>query len=160
MIALIAAIQKSDRGLGYKNELLYRVSDDLKRFRALTTGNAIIMGRKTFESIGRALPDRSNIVITRNTDFKAPEGVTVVHSLEEALTKAKGLGRDIFIIGGAEIYRQSIGIADRLYLTVIDDHKEADAFFPNYADFTTVISREEKTDEKTGAPYTYLVLKK
>ncbi|MCU0660209.1 MAG: dihydrofolate reductase [Candidatus Pacebacteria bacterium] len=160
MIALIAAIQKSDRGLGSKNELLYRISADLKRFRALTTGNVIIVGRKTFESIGRTLPDRHNIVITRNSDFTPPEGVIVAHSLDEALAKARESGTAIFIIGGAEIYRQSINIADRLYLTIIDDHKEADVFFPDYSDFKKVISEEKLIDEKTGVPYSYVVLEK
>lgn len=145
---MIAAIQKKDRGLGKGNELLWRIPEDLKRFKELTTGHPIIMGRKTYESIGRPLPHRTNIIITRNADYAAP-GCVVVTSLNEALTKAREVekinGEDvhIFIIGGGEIYNQAIAHADVLHLTLVDGDKEADAFFPDYSDFKTEIWRED-----------------
>lgn len=149
MISLIAAIQQKDRGIGFQNELLFRISDDLKRFKALTSGHPIIMGRKTFESIGsRALPNRTNIVITRQEMNQ--EGIIFVHSLKEALAKAKEVDENIFVIGGAEIYTQTLPFADRLELTVIEGALHADTFFPDYSEFTKKISEEERLDEKTG----------
>ena len=158
MINIIAAVQKKDLGLGYQNKLLFRISDDLKNFKNLTLGNVVIMGRKTFESIGKPLPNRENIVITRNLDFKI-DGVKIVHSLDEALNLAQDFHREIFIIGGADIYKQSIPFADRLYLTLVESGFKADAFFPDYGEFKT-ISKEEKSDEKNNLSYEYLILEK
>ena len=155
MINIIAAIQEPARGLGMSGQLLYAYSDDLKRFKALTLGHPILMGRKTFESIGRPLPHRANIVVTRNTNY-ACEGVTISHSLEDALAYAKKLDDEIFIIGGGELYKEGLPRADRLYLTVIHGNKEADVFFPEYSSFTTM-SKETHKDEKTGDEYTYIV---
>lgn len=136
IISLIAAIDEQ-RGLGKNNQLLFKIPEDLKRFRDITRNHVIIMGRKTFESIGRALPDRMNIVITRDKNFKA-NGITVVHSLDEALVVAPSYGanREIFIIGGGEIYNQAIDKADKLYLTVVKGTYDADTFFPDYSAFT------------------------
>lgn len=146
---MIAAIQKSDRGLGKGNDLLWRIPEDLKRFKELTTGHPIIMGRKTYESIGRPLPHRTNIIITRNVDYAAP-GCVVVTSLDDALVKAReaeaknnNAEKKIFIIGGGEIYNQAIPHTDILHLTLVDGNKEADAFFPDYSDFKTEIWRED-----------------
>ncbi|MDE5642136.1 MAG: dihydrofolate reductase [Muribaculaceae bacterium] len=118
-----------DGAIGLEGDMLYYIGPDLKRFRQLTTGNTIIMGRKTFESLPKgALPDRRNIVVTRQSAFTAP-GAETAGSLEEALAMAAG--QEIFIIGGESIYRQAMPLADRLYLTEINIRRpDADTFFP------------------------------
>jgi dihydrofolate reductase len=158
VISLIAAIQKRDRGIGYQNELLFRISDDLKRFKSLTTGHPIIMGRKTFDSIGKPLPNRTNIVITRQQ--LSQEGVIFCSSLEEALEKAKEMDENIFIMGGAEIYRLALPYADLLELTIVESDVEAGIFFPPYEEFSNVISEEKRIDEKTGLVYRWITLAK
>jgi dihydrofolate reductase len=159
MISLIAAIQQKDRGIGFKNELLFRISDDLKRFKALTSGHPIIMGRKTFESIGgKPLPNRTNIVVTRQ-DLNQEE-VVFCHSLEEAIENAKSLDENIFIIGGAEIYNLALLFADRLELTLVDGDVPADTFFPEYSEFSNTVYQEERLDEKTGLRYWWTTLSK
>lgn len=156
-ISIIAAVGKN-LAIGKDGKLLWRISDDLKRFKQLTAGHAIIMGRKTFESIGRALPNRTNIVITRNPDFKA-DGVLIAGSLEEAIQKA-GDG-EIFIIGGGEIYSQALPIADKLYLTLVESGVDGDTFFPDWRDnFTKEVFREERVDAKTGLRYALIDLKR
>lgn len=125
------------------------------------------MGRKTFESIGRPLPDRVNIVVTRNKDFAAA-GVTIVHSLEEALRLTQTLAQDtpnnenleVFIIGGGEIYKEALPFADKIYLTVVESDAEGDVFFPDYSEFKKETFREERRDEKTGLKYTWTDLEK
>ena len=115
--------------IGRNNQLIWHLPDDLKQFKRLTTGHPIIMGRKTFASIGKPLPNRTSIVITRNKDWTF-EGVIVVHSLEEAIEAARQ--RDVeeaFVIGGAEIYRASLPIADKIYLTEVMADFEGDAYF-------------------------------
>jgi dihydrofolate reductase len=127
MISIIAAV--SNNGvIGVDNKLPWDLPEDLKRFKELTTGNVVIMGRKTYESIGKPLPNRINIVITRNKDFFAPD-VIVTNSLESALLKAGG-DKDIFIIGGGEIYKQSMNFVDKLYITEVDMGVEGDTTFP------------------------------
>lgn len=128
MISIIVAINKNN-GIGYKNELLYWLPNDLKRFKSLTTGHTIIMGRKTFESLPKgALPNRRNIVLS-SRDVTFP-GAECFHSLQDALDACKG-EEEIFIIGGASLYKEAMAVADRLYITEIEDaEKEADAFFP------------------------------
>lgn len=134
LISIIAAIEKETLALGKNNDLLHHVSLDLKRFKAITSGHVVIMGRKTFESIGKPLPNRTNIVITRNTEFKQ-EGILTANSLEKAFELAqRNEKEEIFIIGGAEIYKQSLPLADRLYITLIDAKTDgADVFFPKYS---------------------------
>ena len=130
-ISLICALG-SNRAIGRNGDLIWRISDDLKRFKRITYGHPIIMGRKTYESIGRPLPGRTNIVITGNKSYSA-DGCIVTHSIEDALNvAADSKGADeIFIIGGGEIYRQTINQANRLYLTLVEDEPEdADTFFP------------------------------
>lgn len=127
MITLIAALGKN-RELGKDNELIWHLPNDLKRFKKVTSGHAIIMGRKTFESLGKPLPNRTNIVITRNKNYKA-DGAVVVHSVEEALQASKDDDTP-FIIGGAEIYKLAMPLADKLDLTFVDAALDADAFFP------------------------------
>lgn len=154
---MIAALGKN-RAIGYKNDLLFKISDDLKRFRALTTGHPIIMGRKTFESIGRALPNRTNIVITRNLEWSF-EGVVTATSLYEALEKAGEIDQDVFVIGGGEIYAQALLKADILHLTLIESDQEGDVFFPPYeTEFTKKIFEEKR--EFDGLKYSWIDLTK
>jgi dihydrofolate reductase len=120
------------RGIGAGNKLPWRLPADLKRFRDLTMGHHIIVGRKTFESIGRPLPGRRTIVVTSNVDYKA-EGCDLAHSIEDALNLARERGEnEVFICGGGEIYGQTMAIADRMYLTVVDAEVAADIFFPEF----------------------------
>lgn len=153
--SIIAAIGKN-RELGKGNELIWRISADLKRVKALTTGHPIIMGRKTYESIGHPLPNRTNIVITRSHADIA--GCVVCDSLLAALEAARAVeSEEIFIFGGASVYTEALPQTDRLYLTVIDRaDRDADAFFPDYSDFTIERAREEHHD--STPPFTWLTL--
>lgn len=140
MLSIIACISQTNRAIGYQNRLLYHIKSDLTRFRELTTGHAIIMGRKTYESLPNgALPHRRNIVVSRS--MKEMEGCEVYPNLEAALKAAEGKTEETFILGGESIYRQSLPVARKLYLTVVDDTtvndaainatpQQADAFFP------------------------------
>ena len=155
MISIIAAVAK-DRAIGYKNKLIYWLPNDLKRFKALTTGHTIIMGRNTFLSLPKgALPNRRNIVLSRSA--KAFEGCDVYASLEEALQHC-AKDEDVYIIGGASVYQQALPIADRLCLTEIDDTPaEADTFFPPYADDWKESAREDHDiDEKHAYRYSFV----
>lgn len=162
MISLIVAIDNK-RGIGKDNKIPWNIPEDLKRFKKLTLGHAIIMGRKTFESIlsyiGKPLPNRTNIVVTRNPDFKA-NGIIITDSLEAALNKAKEIEKkEIFIIGGAEIFGQTIDIADRLYLTKVEGDYDCDTFFPKYeSSFTKVLYEENR--ESNGIKYRFLDLER
>jgi dihydrofolate reductase len=129
LVSFIVAMAKN-RVIGANNALPWRLPEDLKRFKALTMGHPIIMGRKTYESIGRPLPGRRNIVVTRNTSF-ALEGCTVVNSPSAALAACAN-DDEAFVIGGAELYRALMGSADRIYLTEIDQVIEGDAWFPEF----------------------------
>jgi len=142
MIRIIAAMSKN-RVIGDSNALIWHLPEDLKRFRQLTTDNVIVMGRKTYESIGKPLPNRRNIIITRDLDYSA-EGCEVVSSLEEALLLSNS---DCFIIGGGEIYRQAIDIADRIYLTLIDKEFEGDTSFPEIKDWVEVSCEDFSNDD-------------
>lgn len=176
-VSIIAAIGKN-RELGKDNKLLWNIPEDLKRFKDITNGHPIIMGRKTFESIGRVLPNRLNVVITRDPHFKV-EGVVVVHSLQEAIEESskyhvagskyrkeqstnynlQTTGNEVFIIGGGQIFSQAINLADKLYLTVVDkDYPDADAYFPEYNQFSVVESKKESFYD--GLSYTFLDLQK
>ena len=130
-LVLIAALAK-DRVIGIDNQMPWQLPEDLKRFKALTLGHPIIMGRKTWESLGRPLPGRSNIVVSRNPGYAAP-GASVVHSLDEAIALAAGSGTEnIFVLGGAEIFRQALLIAGHLELTEIAADFPGDAYFPEF----------------------------
>ncbi len=158
MLSLIAVIGKN-RELGRDNDLLWHIPGDLPRFKKLTTGHPIIMGRKTFESIGKPLADRTNIVISSRPSFH-PDGVVVVSSISEAMEKAKNAPgqEETFVVGGGKVFAQTINEADRLYLTVVDITAEADVFFPDYSHFTKVISQEPQ--EAGGFRFTYITLEK
>lgn len=158
-ISLIAAIAKN-LAIGKDNKLLYYIPEDLKRFKKITSGHVVIMGKKTFESMGsKPLPNRTNIVISLEKDYRA-EGCITVHSIEEALSKARELEREeIFIIGGGSIYAQTLKYADKLYVTVIDRvHEDADAFFPAYPEFTKIVYEEKSSHD--GIDFTWYELEK
>ncbi len=132
ILSLIAAIGKNNE-LGKDNQLLWHLPADMKHFRDTTRGHAVIMGRKTFESIAHALPNRRNIVITRDQNYSA-EGIEVAHSMEEALELFKNTDEEVFDIGGAEMYKMSLPYADKLYITHVDQAFDADTFFPTIDD--------------------------
>ncbi|HEY0010952.1 MAG TPA: dihydrofolate reductase [Candidatus Paceibacterota bacterium] len=159
-ISAVAAIGTRTRALGKEGALIWSFPEDVRRFKALTLGHPVVMGRKTWESIPnkyRPLPGRTNIVVTRSADFSA-EGAVVVHSLEEALSAAKGApgSEEICIIGGGEIYRLALPFTDRLYLTLVDDDMEGDAYFPEYPEFTNVIEDERHPEDIP--PYAFITL--
>ncbi len=150
---MIAAIGEK-RELGKGNALLFHIPEDMKHFKTITSGHPVIMGRKTFQSIGRPLPGRTNIVVSRNAGFKA-DGCIAVKSLGEAVSRATEIDRqEIFIIGGGQIYAQGIAYADKLYLTVVRGVFDADTYFPDYSQFNNVIS----TKEGNNGTYSYTFL--
>lgn len=159
MITIIVAATR-DMAIGRGGDLLYHISDDLKRFKSLTMGWPIIMGRKTFESFPKgALPGRRNIVVTRNAGYTAP-GVETASSLDEALAMCEGT-ENVFIIGGGEIYRQALPLADRLELTLIDaECHDADTRFPSVelASLGAASPVFDRTDPRSGVRYCFLTL--
>ena len=156
-ISLIAAIDESG-GLGKEGELLFKISQDLKRFRDLTEGQVVIMGRKTYDSIGHALPNRTNIVVTRIQDFNSNDCL-VAHSIDQAFDLAEQEDcHQVFIIGGGQIYEQTIDQADKIYLTVVKGDFQADTFFPDYSDFDKIVF--EKTGECEGYKFKFLELER
>ena len=154
-ITIIAAAA-SNNALGKDNKLIWHLSKDLQHFKTLTNGHAVIMGRKTFESMPRALPNRTNIVITRQSDYHA-ENIMVTSSLSEALTIAKNDPRP-FIIGGGEIYKQSMSVADEIELTRVHANFDADTFFPeiNPHEWKEVWREEHPADERHTYAFTFL----
>ena len=157
-ISIIVAHSRN-MAIGKANALLWRLPEDLKRFKKLTTGHPIIMGRKTYQSINRPLPDRTNIIVTRDENLEIP-GCIIVHSVTGAIEKAKEFDREeIFIIGGAEIYKETLPLVDRLYVTKVDLDVEGDAFFPEYSNIFTKKILEE-SGEFEGLKYSYLILEK
>lgn len=155
LISIIAAIGKN-RELGKNNKLLWHIPDDMTRFKELTMSHPVIMGRKTFESIGKPLSGRTNIIITRDKKFKA-EGCFIAHSLEKAIELAKTKdAKEIFVIGGGQIYQQAINIADKLYLTIVKGTFNADTFFPDYSRFKKFVYNKE--GQYNEYKYTFLEL--
>ncbi len=154
-INIIVAASKNNI-IGKDNDLIWHLSADLKRFKRLTTGHTIIMGRKTFESIGRPLPNRTSVIITTQTDYKA-EGCIVVHSLEEALQFAQK-EEEVFIIGGGSIYKQAMPLADKIFFTLIHDTFEGDTFFPaiDQQQWTVVQQEDHQPDEKNKYVYSFI----
>ncbi|MEN9326433.1 MAG: Dihydrofolate reductase [Bacteroidota bacterium] len=155
MLTLIAATS-TNNALGKDNQLVWHLPDDFKRFKALTSEHYIIMGRKTFESFPKPLPNRTHVIITRQSDYIAPEGCIVVSSLEEAI-KVCPKNEEVFIIGGGEIYKQSIDIADKVELTRVHTIVEADTFFPEINPEKWVLAFEEVhlKDEKHAFDFTF-----
>ena len=154
-ISLIAAMGKN-RVIGKNNSLPWKLPEDMKRFKELTLGKPVIMGRKTFESIGKPLPNRKNIILTRDKNYKAKECI-VVHSKEDALKAAEG-NEEIMIIGGEQIFREFLQKADKMYLTFIDEYFEGDTYFPEYnRDEWKEVQREE---HKNDYKYTFVNLER
>ncbi|MDJ1470153.1 dihydrofolate reductase [Cytophagaceae bacterium DM2B3-1] len=148
-ISIIAAFTEN-RVLGKDNQLIWHLPEDLKNFKRLTSGHPIIMGRKTFESLGRPLPNRTNIIITRNPDYQAT-GCMIVSSLEEAIQKATNIDREeVFVIGGGEIYTQALPLADTMYLTHVHTTLEGDTLFPVFSsqEWNIAHTQSFKKDEK------------
>lgn len=148
MIAIVAIVGKN-RVIGSDGQVPWRIAEDLRRFKELTIGNTVVMGRRTFESIGAPLAGRDNVIVTRNREYQA-DGCRICHSIEQALE-----GENVFIIGGGQIYRQTVQLADRMYLTLVGDEPAGDTFFPVYDGFEE-ISREQHNgysfvvSQKTG----------
>jgi dihydrofolate reductase len=144
--------------IGKNNSLPWYIPEDLKRFKALTIPHPIIMGRKNHESIGRVLPNRPNIIITRDPNFRV-QGAIIAHSLEEAIAKAKELDQgEIFITGGGQVYQEAFPLVERLYLTKIHKDIDGDIFFPDYSKFQKVLSQEDR--ESGDLKFTYYILEK
>ena len=158
MISIIVAIAENN-AIGFENKLIYWLPNDLKRFKTLTTGNTIIMGRKTFESFPKgALPNRRNVVLSRTGKPEDFPGADLYPNLREALASCEG---DVYIIGGASVYEQAMHIADRLCLTyVYDTPKNADTFFPtfNKDEWKEVFREEHEKDEKHNQRYAFVDL--
>jgi dihydrofolate reductase len=160
MISIIVAVSE-DWGIGKDNELLWNISEDLKRFKRLTTGNTIIMGKKTWESLPRRpLPGRTNVVLTDNPK-EIIDGSVTAYSIEDALSKCKS-GEEVFIIGGGSVYRQFMPVADKLYITHVHKKAPADVYFPEID--MNIWEVSEKTDfpvsETVSIPYTYTIYKR
>ncbi len=143
IISLIAAMDES-RAIGIENRLPWKAPADMRRFRAITMGHPVIMGRKTYESIGKPLPGRKNVVITRQMDFLV-QGCTVVHDLPSAFGACDDAD-EVFVLGGEKLFRDTIGVADRLYLTIVKVRIGGDARFPEIPEDFDVVSRETVVD--------------
>lgn len=154
MVSLIVAHARQNV-IGYKGDMPWSLPVDLKRLKSLTTGNTIVMGRRTFETLGRPLPNRKNVVLTTNKNFKAA-GVTVIHSIDEIKT----LEGKVFIFGGSTIYEQTMHLVDEMFVTIIDAAFGGDTFFPAYdIKEWTVVSEEDGTiDDKNRYPHRFYQL--
>lgn len=160
MITIIAAIAKNN-ALGKNNQLIWHLPSDLIRFKKVTSGHCVLMGRKTFESLGKPLPNRTNIIITRNKNYQQ-NGCLVVNSLEKAITESKKYDENPFILGGAEIYKQSLKFANKLDITFVHHSFEADVFFPKIDTSIWIeTSREDfKKDEKNKYDFSFVTYSK
>ncbi len=151
IISLIAAMAEN-RVIGHKNSIPWAIPSDQKRFREITMGHPIILGRKTFEIIGRPLPGRKNIVLTRKKDYKA-EGIMVAHDLDAAFEACESAG-EVFVCGGGVVFHETITLADRIYLTVIPRKYEGDVFFPDIPPDLVEVKREEVDN---SPPYRFVI---
>ncbi len=160
MIISIIAAMGNGRVIGINNQLPWKLPADMKFFRSTTMGKPILMGRKTYESIGKPLPGRTNIIITRNSNFHA-EGCIVSHSIEEALQQAKA-SEEVMVIGGASLYRQILPLAQRFYLTKVHADFEGDSYFPEFdlQEWTTTERTDHTTDEDNPYDYSFIVMDK
>ena len=159
-ISLIVAMSEN-RVIGRDNKMPWHLSADLKRFRAITMNSPILMGRKTFESIGKPLDGRTNLILSKNTNYQ-PQGCLVFQSLESALNEAEKYGEELFIIGGATLYEIALPLAKRLYLTDIQAEFEGDTFFPEFDmnDWDEIACEQIENDEKVDFSYRFLTLEK
>jgi dihydrofolate reductase len=156
-LSLIVALA-NNRAIGINNTLPWHLPEDLKRFKALTTGHHIIMGRKTYESLGRLLPNRVTVIVTRNKNYFV-EGALVAHSLQDAIKLCKN-DDEVFIIGGAELYKEGLKIAQQLYITEVDLDVQGDAFFPEFDMKDWQETARENHVSAQGFAFSYLVLKR
>jgi dihydrofolate reductase len=158
-VSIIAALD-NQRGLGKDNRLLWRLPNDLKWFKKNTVGKPVIMGRKTYDSIGHALPNRHNIVVTHQSHFMAP-GCTVVSSLEAALA-LEPMASEVMVIGGGTLYQKAFPLANRLYLTQVNATLEADVFFPNFdvSEWTVLLTEAHDEDANHAFSYTFQILER
>jgi len=158
IISIIAAMDENNL-IGNAGKLPWYLPADLAHFKAITLGKPIVMGRKTYDSIGKPLPERHNIIITRQKDLKI-EGVTVVHSLEDAM-RAAGEVEELMIIGGANLYKQALPLTNRLYITLVHTKATGDTYFPEWnPDEWEEASREDhKPDDKNKYPYSFITYK-
>lgn len=155
MVSIVVAAA-ANGVIGNDNDLIWHLPADLKHFKNVTSGSSIVMGRKTYESIGRPLPKRENIIITRQADLTI-DGCLVFNSLQEAIEKAKS--EEVFIIGGGEIYKQALELADKIYLTKIHQDFEGDTVFPEIGkDWKIISEKEGELDEKNKLPHSFLEL--
>lgn len=156
----IVAIDQA-RGIGKNNQLLWHMPADLRHFKALTLNQTILMGRKTYDAIGKALPQRNNIVLTRDLGFRAAD-VTVIHDLNAAIKLAQRLSGPLIIIGGAEIYQLFLPYLNRIELTLVKHRFDADTFFPDLAanEWQAISQTEYPADEKNPYPYEFISLQK
>ncbi|AYC29445.1 dihydrofolate reductase [Paenisporosarcina cavernae] len=158
MISLIVA-HDPNRVIGRENKMPWHIPEDLAYFKKMTLNKPVIMGRKTFESIGRALPNRENIVVTRNKELVIPH-VKVVHSLQDAVETAEKMEKEVMVIGGEQIFRFALPLADRLYITFIQTSFTGDTYFPAYGDEWKLVSKSQDFLSTEGIPYTFLVYEK
>ncbi|WNF36376.1 dihydrofolate reductase [Bacillaceae bacterium IKA-2] len=157
MISLIVAMAENNV-IGFENKMPWHLPADLAHFKKTTTGHTIVMGRKTFQSIGRPLPNRTNLILTRDLSFRA-EGCLVIHDIKEVLEKAKK--EDLFVIGGAEIYQQFLPYAEKIYSTQILESFHGDTFFPQLTEEWKMVATEKyEKDKKNHYKYEFQVYKK
>ncbi|HBJ1651666.1 dihydrofolate reductase [Clostridium botulinum] len=160
MLSIIVAIAKNNV-IGNDNKLIWHISEDLKRFKEITSGKTIVMGRKTFESLPGVLPNRKHIILTRDKNFKVnSECVEIIYDFDELLNKYKNSDTEVFIIGGGEIYKQLLPHTHKLYLTKINKDFDGDTYFPqiNYDDFKVNYESDIITDEKSKLEYNFINL--
>lgn len=161
IITLIVAMSEN-RGIGLNGRIPWHLSADLKQFKRLTMGHHVLLGRKTFEAIGKILPGRKFIVVTRQRNYKS-EGCLIAHGVDEAIKLANERGeKELFIAGGAEIYKQTLEAADRIYLTQVHTHIDADTFFPHFDESQWMITEERHhpADEKNEHPFTFKIFER
>lgn len=160
MVSFVVAAAENNV-IGHDNQLLWHLPDDLKHFKQLTQGHPIIMGRRTYDSIGRALPNRTNLVVTRQLDWQAP-GCETANSVPAALARAAQLDEQVFVIGGAEIYRQALPAADVIYLTEVHHTFEGDVTFPelNAADWREESRERHEPDERHAHAFSFVTLRR
>ncbi|HWO76302.1 MAG TPA: dihydrofolate reductase [Bacillus sp. (in: firmicutes)] len=159
MISCLLAMDLN-QGIGYENDLPWHLPEDLKYFKRVTMGHTIVMGRKTFDSIGKALPGRRNVIMARDSAYVNPEGTEVIHSLDHLLLLNKEKpNEEFFVIGGADIFRQVIPFTDRLYITFIEAEYKADTYFPviNWEEWNLVSSKPGEQQQEAGVEYQFRV---
>ncbi|NVJ86020.1 MAG: dihydrofolate reductase [Algoriphagus sp.] len=159
MEILIIAAKAKNNVIGKNNELVWRLPADFKRFKALTTGNYLLMGRKTFESLGSPLPNRTHLVITRDKNYQVPAGHFVFQTIEDAFTFCNKLDVDkLFVIGGGEIYKQTLPLADKMILTEVEANPEGDTYFPEFDpnEWKEVFREYHPADSKHRYPFSFV----